>query len=155
MESIAVKAWVVSRDFKETWERATLNYWHTFGHALEVLFTPPLNHGVSVWYWIIFANFLSNQLGISSQSFWEKINKELIKKLQTQKLDSVIFNSSEKVTSFLMKKMRNDKKNIGNDINFILPANFWKFIKTSITETELRICIKEYFNYLEKNKLLV
>ena len=35
--SIAVKAAVVSGDFKESFDREILNYGHTFGHAVELL----------------------------------------------------------------------------------------------------------------------
>jgi 3-dehydroquinate synthase len=35
--SVAVKARVVSGDFKESFDREILNYGHTFGHAVELL----------------------------------------------------------------------------------------------------------------------
>ena len=46
----AVKVGVVSRDETETGERATLNYGHTFAHALEAAsgYSPELSHGEAV-----------------------------------------------------------------------------------------------------------
>ncbi|NCZ58199.1 MAG: hypothetical protein EBY75_07885, partial [Actinobacteria bacterium] len=44
--SIAVKAQVVSRDFKESFEREILNYGHTLGHAIEKHSNYAMRHGV-------------------------------------------------------------------------------------------------------------
>jgi len=154
VESIGVKAWVVSRDYLEKWERATLNYWHTFWHALEVLFQPPLNHWVSVWYGIIFANLLSNQLWIASESFYQTVNQELIKKLRSQKLDSSILKNSDETFSFLIDKMTKDKKNIWENINFILPSNFWEFIKAPISKKDIKEAFMAFYKLLKEEELL-
>jgi 3-dehydroquinate synthase len=44
--AVAVKADVVSRDFREGGDRALLNFGHTIGHAIEVL--APMPHGLAV-----------------------------------------------------------------------------------------------------------
>jgi 3-dehydroquinate synthase len=44
--AVAVKAGVVSSDFRETGDRALLNFGHTLGHAIEIL--APLPHGFAV-----------------------------------------------------------------------------------------------------------
>ena len=46
--SVAVKAEVVSRDFKESKLREVLNFGHTFGHAVEKASNYQLRHGESV-----------------------------------------------------------------------------------------------------------
>jgi len=155
VKSIGVKAWVVSRDYLEKWERAVLNYWHTFWHALEVLFHPPLNHWVSVWYGIIFSNILSTQLGIASDNFSQTVNQELIKKLRKQKLDSNILKNSDEVISKLVDKITKDKKNIWDDINFILPSNFWSFTKVSVPQETIKKTFTIFYKLLKDENLLI
>jgi 3-dehydroquinate synthase len=46
--AVAVKAKVVEQDFRESGERAHLNYGHTIGHAVEVLAGVPHGHAVAV-----------------------------------------------------------------------------------------------------------
>jgi 3-dehydroquinate synthase len=36
--AVSVKAEVVSADFKESFAREALNYGHTLGHAIEIIF---------------------------------------------------------------------------------------------------------------------
>merc|ERR1712190_370787 len=47
-KAIAHKADIVAIDEKETGLRATLNYGHTIGHAIEALVSPKLLHGECV-----------------------------------------------------------------------------------------------------------
>ena len=46
--AIAVKAAIVSEDFRETGSRAVLNYGHTVGHAVEIAAGIPHGHGVAI-----------------------------------------------------------------------------------------------------------
>lgn len=46
--SVAVKAQVVSEDFKESFAREALNYGHTLGHAIEIHAKYQLRHGEAV-----------------------------------------------------------------------------------------------------------
>jgi len=57
--SVAVKARVVSSDFKESFEREILNYGHTLGHAIERHSNFALRHGEAVSIGLIFAAHLS------------------------------------------------------------------------------------------------
>ena len=59
--SIAVKAEVVSRDFKESFEREILNYGHTLGHAIEKHSQYELRHGECVSIGMVFAAELSRR----------------------------------------------------------------------------------------------
>merc|ERR1719436_2128542 len=47
-KAVAHKAEIVAIDEKETGLRATLNYGHTIGHAIEALVSPKLLHGECV-----------------------------------------------------------------------------------------------------------
>jgi 3-dehydroquinate synthase len=62
--SIAVKAKVVSGDFKESFDREILNYGHTLGHAIELHSKYALRHGECVSIGLVFAANLSNESGI-------------------------------------------------------------------------------------------
>ena len=52
--AIAVKAEVVSTDFKESYAREALNYGHTLGHAIEMYSKYQLRHGEAVAIGMVF-----------------------------------------------------------------------------------------------------
>lgn len=60
--SIQVKAYVVSKDFKESNLREILNYGHTLGHAIEKDSSYKLRHGEAVSIGMVFAAELSRDL---------------------------------------------------------------------------------------------
>lgn len=64
--TVAVKAKVVSGDFKESFDREILNYGHTLGHAIELHSKYLLRHGECVSIGLVFAANLANQVGILS-----------------------------------------------------------------------------------------
>ena len=61
--TVAVKAKVVSGDFKESFDREILNYGHTLGHAIESHSNYALRHGECVSIGLVFAANLANQTG--------------------------------------------------------------------------------------------
>jgi 3-dehydroquinate synthase len=64
--TVAVKAKVVSGDFRESFNREILNYGHTLGHAIESHSNYALRHGECVSIGLVFAANLANQTGILS-----------------------------------------------------------------------------------------
>jgi len=64
--TVAVKAKVVSGDFRESFDREILNYGHTLGHAIESHSNYALRHGECVSIGLVFAANLANQTGILS-----------------------------------------------------------------------------------------
>merc|ERR1719512_603695 len=62
-ESVRHKAAVVAADEKETGLRATLNYGHTIGHAIEALMSPKLLHGECVSIGCVLEADLAQRLG--------------------------------------------------------------------------------------------
>ena len=64
--TVAVKAKVVSGDFKESFDREILNYGHTLGHAIELHSKYALRHGECVSIGLVFAANLANQVGLLS-----------------------------------------------------------------------------------------
>jgi 3-dehydroquinate synthase len=60
------KAGIVSRDERESGERALLNFGHTFGHAIETATNYALLHGEAVAIGMVCAARLSARLGLAS-----------------------------------------------------------------------------------------
>ena len=75
----AVQVGVVSRDEKETGERAILNYGHTFAHALEAAssYSPLLAHGEAVSAGMAVAGRLGVAAGITPAEVVELQNRQL------------------------------------------------------------------------------
>jgi 3-dehydroquinate synthase len=62
--AIAVKADVVSSDFKESFAREALNYGHTLGHAIEIYSKYQLRHGEAVAIGMVFVAELAFARGL-------------------------------------------------------------------------------------------
>src|ERR1700759_5125751 len=77
--SCRAKAGVVSRDERETGERALLNLGHTFGHALEAAtgFSDRLFHGEGVSVGMVLAAEFSAQLGMLAEADAARIKRHL------------------------------------------------------------------------------
>src|SRR5205085_4101887 len=77
--SCRAKAAIVSRDERETGERALLNLGHTFGHALEAAtgFSDRLFHGEGVAIGMVLAAEFSAQLGMISQADATRVEHHL------------------------------------------------------------------------------
>jgi 3-dehydroquinate synthase len=110
--SIAVKARVVSADFKEGRLREILNYGHTLGHAIEKNEDYKLRHGEAVAIGLVFAAELSNIVGGLSSAAVEQ-HRELLKKFElptTYRPDAL---------PKLLELMAGDKKSRGSALRFI------------------------------------
>src|SRR5258708_7301115 len=77
--SCRAKAAIVTRDERETGERALLNFGHTFGHALEAAtgFSDRLFHGEGVSVGMVLAAEFSAQLGMISESDAARVRRHL------------------------------------------------------------------------------
>jgi 3-dehydroquinate synthase len=110
--SIAVKAQVVSADFKEGRLREILNYGHTLGHAIEKNEDYKLRHGEAVAIGLVFAAELSNIVGGLSSAAVEQ-HRELLIKFElptTYRPDAL---------PKLLELMAGDKKSRGSALRFI------------------------------------
>ena len=66
--SVAVKASVVSSDFRENFAREALNYGHTLGHAIEKYSKYKLRHGEAVSIGLVYAGELAHARKLISTS---------------------------------------------------------------------------------------
>jgi 3-dehydroquinate synthase len=78
-KSVQMKAEIVSRDERETGDRALLNLGHTFGHAFEAAagFSHRLLHGEAIALGINCAFAFSAQLGLLPRSDAERVRRHL------------------------------------------------------------------------------
>lgn len=126
LESVRVKAGVVSSDEKEAGLRNLLNFGHTIGHAIEAVLTPEALHGECVSIGMIKEAELSRYLGILPPVAVARLSKCLVAYGLPVSIDDKEF--LKKVgpkrhyveIDILLKKMAIDKKNDGSKIRCVL-----------------------------------
>jgi len=122
--SCRAKAAIVSRDERETGERALLNLGHTFGHALEAAtgFSDRLFHGEGVSVGMVLAAELSAQLGMISESDAARVKRHLASVGLPTHLQDIAGFAQEGLADAdaLMALMAQDKKVKRGKLTFIL-----------------------------------
>lgn len=112
-ESVRHKADVVAQDEKETGLRATLNYGHTIGHAIEALMSPGMLHGECVSIGCVLEADLAQRLGHLEPSAVSRIRACF----EAYGLPVTMPTLPDgKGLPDLMAKMAVDKKNVGGNI---------------------------------------
>ena len=119
-KSVKIKAEVVRQDEKETGLRTILNFGHTLAHALESHYGyTKLKHGEAVSIGMNFALLLSSRFADFPV---EKIKpiRDLFNSLNlTHRFDQLPDGPTPDIES-LIQLMKGDKKNIDNDVRFVL-----------------------------------
>ncbi|MDZ7761658.1 MAG: 3-dehydroquinate synthase [Desulfovermiculus sp.] len=110
LDSVRIKANVVSQDEKESGLRRVLNFGHTFGHALEK--ETGISHGRAVSQGMAAAAELSVRRGLLSQADCARLRSlltayHLPTQLQTEPAN-------------LVQALARDKKREGDDVHFVL-----------------------------------
>lgn len=122
--SCRAKAAIVSRDERETGERALLNLGHTFGHALEAAtgFSDRLFHGEGVSVGMVLAAEFSAQLGMIGASDADRIKRHLAMVGLPTHLQDIAGFTQEGLADAdaLMALMAQDKKVKRGKLTFIL-----------------------------------
>ncbi|MGH7203705.1 MAG: 3-dehydroquinate synthase [Candidatus Levyibacteriota bacterium] len=115
--SCEIKAYYVQNDEQEeNGKRKILNFGHTIGHAIEAIkleTDEPLLHGEAVSLGIIAESEISRQMGLLSSEEMGVIKHAL------QKADAPI-TVTNIVIDDILKRIKSDKKNTFNKINFSL-----------------------------------
>ena len=108
------KAAIVEIDEKDTGERMLLNFGHTIGHGIEQFFDfKKYSHGEAVAMGMYTIAKLGEELGMTKLYTSNAIKDILIKYNLPWTLPEI---KSEDI----IEAISNDKKNIGNSMNFIL-----------------------------------
>ena len=122
--SCRAKAAIVSRDERETGERALLNLGHTFGHALEAAtgFSDRLFHGEGVAIGMVLAAELSAELGLISVQDAARVERHLAEAGLPTHLQDIAGFAQEGLADAdaLMALMAQDKKVKRGKLTFIL-----------------------------------
>ena len=118
--SIEIKAWVVSKDERESGLREILNYGHTFGHALESETRyRRYQHGEAVAWGMKCAALLGHKIGLTKARDVSRI-VALIERLGPLPAWPKISDAS------LIAAMQTDKKTRGNKLRFVLSKKIGK-----------------------------
>jgi 3-dehydroquinate synthase len=122
--SCRAKAAIVSRDERETGERALLNLGHTFGHALEAAtgFSDRLFHGEGVAVGMVLAAEFSAKLGMIPEAGAARIERHLAAVGLPTRLQDIAGFAQEGLADAdaLMALMAQDKKVKRGKLTFIL-----------------------------------
>ena len=111
-KSVVVKAIVVSEDFKEGKLREILNFGHTFGHAIERKESYRLRHGEAVSIGLIYALYLSEELGGMDPELTSR-TRDLLAKF------SLPIATKDLGWADLLTLMQGDKKSRAQELRFI------------------------------------
>ena len=118
-KSCEIKIYYVNRDTNEKGLRMTLNFGHTFAHAIEVKnnYSKKISHGEAVLTGMILATRLSFVKKICSKNVLREIE-------DVYKRNNLIYTfkkyNNYKLIDSLVPFLKNDKKNDDDRINFVL-----------------------------------
>jgi len=124
---VQAKASVVRKDFRETGQRALLNFGHTFGHALEsTAGLGKVTHGDAVAWGIGRALDLSVRLDLCSESYAQQTKKMLaLYGWDMNGIPAALLSAGmhrDEAARVLIDAMHKDKKNIGGTMRLILQS---------------------------------
>jgi 3-dehydroquinate synthase len=142
--SLKIKQEIVEIDPFEKGLRKALNFGHTIGHAVESYFLEtamPLLHGEAIAIGMICESYLSQQITGLPQVTLEEIQSFFIRIYGKQLLPKAAFDE-------MFGVMRQDKKNMGCQINFTLLEQIGQGIVNQTASTEQILDAFEYYNAL-------
>jgi 3-dehydroquinate synthase len=138
VKGIQIKNEFVSRDERETGVRAFLNFGHTLGHAIEAeMGYGNFTHGESVMIGMVFALKLSmERAGLSFQleDFVDWISS----------LGYIVDIPDDLSHEELLKKMKQDKKSVGECVRFVLLEKLGAPVLQEIADSVLMEKLKSY-----------
>tara|TARA_Y100000591_G_C21807045_1_gene685556 strand:+ start:1090 stop:1665 length:576 start_codon:yes stop_codon:yes gene_type:complete len=127
-KSCQIKLNFVNKDVDEKGLRMTLNFGHTFAHAIEIKnnYSSQSTHGEAVLSGMI----LATKMSVIKKTCDLKVLKEIEQIYKLNNLDYTIKKfSKEKEIKNLIPYLKNDKKNNDDKINFILLKRIGKTTK--------------------------
>lgn len=150
LESIKVKAVVVSSDERESSLRNLLNFGHSVGHAYEAILTPQALHGECVSIGMIKEAELSRHLGILSPTQVSRLTKILaaygLPISPEEKWFKDLTLHKKTPLNVLLQKMSIDKKNDGSKKKVVILENIGKCYGKSahyVNDEDLRFVLTD------------
>ena len=141
VDSIRVKAAVVSADEKESGLRRILNYGHTIGHALEAAtgYTHFL-HGEAVAWGMMAAAFIAREAGFCSAEICEQI----ITPVRAYGPLPPVTCPTEEV----LRRLAADKKTVAGAVHFVLPQRIGRVkISSEVPSEVVRAAVEQIRNH--------
>ncbi len=155
LKLIEIKKSIVIKDPREKSLRKTLNFGHTFGHALESLLTPssnPFLHGESVAWGIVFAQFLSSRISKQDTNYLDNAIKDLLSLNLLTNINWILEHWDSKKLFFYIEQ---DKKN-NQDIQVVLYGKPGELLNNQMTESikydEMKEYLSRFHQFLLENK---
>ncbi|NOZ18095.1 MAG: 3-dehydroquinate synthase, partial [Betaproteobacteria bacterium] len=134
--SVRIKASVVAQDERETGLRATLNFGHTFGHAIEAgLGYGEWLHGEAVGCGMVMAADLSHRLGFIDIDTRNRITALT----RAANLPTV---APDLGVDRFIELMRVDKKAEAGEIKFVLLRKLGQAFVTTVPDSDLRATLQ-------------
>lgn len=133
-KSIEAKMRLLSNDSHERREGILLEYGHTVGHSLEMMFPDSLRHGEGVSFGIMVAGMISREMGYFSENEL-KVQKELLEKIGMIDNLKIVFKDKKIDDKILTRCLLNDNKRgyidcNNNEIAMVILAKFGKPLVT-------------------------
>ena len=113
--SLETKRRVIEEDEYERGLRKTLNYGHTFGHALESVTDNEIPHGLAVAWGVDVANFVAAETGLLAATLYQRLHKLIATHFTFQA-------SHQYDSTTLLAAMKRDKKAASGSVQLILPS---------------------------------
>ena len=148
-KSCQIKMFFVNQDVNETSLRMSLNFGHTFAHAIEVKnnYSKKITHGEAVLTGMV----LAIKLSILKKNCKKETLRKVLGIYNNNKLTYTLKNVSNIIwLKSLIPYLKNDKKNDDDKINFLLLKNIGKTEmpnKFKISTTDLRKYCKTISRY--------
>lgn len=114
-KAIQVKISFIQADPFDYSQRSTLNFGHTFAHAIEHISQNKIRHGEAVAMGIVASANLSHRLGYCSKEIQQQIEGLFTQTGLPIRIPSYCTPES------ILKAMKNDKKRKGNSLRLVLP----------------------------------
>jgi len=127
----ADKAAVVSADEREGGRRRILNFGHTVGHAIERVLNYEVSHGRAVAAGMLFASWLSCELGLLKGSDLGRI-RSLVKRFTSTGAGTVLPEPRQ-----IEAAMALDKKGTGSGVHFVLTPGIGDATVKYLTSSEI------------------
>lgn len=116
--SLSIKKSVVDYDEYEKDVRRSMNYGHTFGHAIEKLVSFSIPHGIAVLIGMHISNTFSNRLGLMNDSVYQTISDSVRMTLLGSQLNLGILKTID--PQRIIDQFKYDKKGDGKSVPLIM-----------------------------------
>lgn len=136
-QAIQIKIAIVQEDPFEAGGRFSLNFGHTFAHAIEQVSGYQICHGEAVAMGMVAATNLSCRLGHCPTDLQQRLESILLKVGLPVRIPGLLAES-------LIKAMESDKKRLGDIIRFVLPRSEGEvFVTDNVDQPSLMSTLHE------------